>query len=119
MTSLIRLPVPSSMPFMRLTSVASGRSRRRDPLGEVAAQRLRRHRDGDHVGPVEGDRRVGRRGDASGSIASAGSRGCAAPRDALGHVLAPGPDHDRAAGVGEHLGERRAPGAGARARPRA
>ena len=53
-TSLIRLVVPSSMPFISETSVASG-SNVAGPLGEVAAQGLRRHGDRDQVGA--GDRR--------------------------------------------------------------
>ena len=56
MTSLIRLVVPSSMPFIRLTSTVSGAQQRR-PLVEVLPQGLRRDGEDDDLGAVE---RLGR-----------------------------------------------------------
>ena len=49
MTSLIRLVVPSSMPFISDSSDGVAGQQRR-PLGEVVPQRLRRHREDDDVG---------------------------------------------------------------------
>ena len=55
MTSLIRRVVPSSMPFIRLTRTQSGGRSATHAL-EVAAQRLRRHREHDDLGAVAAPR---------------------------------------------------------------
>ena len=115
-TSLIRLPVPSSMPFIRLTSVASGRSR---PAATHSARLPRRVCDGTAIAtrsaPSSASSGVRGRGDLVGQHAPrAGSPGCAARRRMLvGDLLPPGPHDDVAPGVGEHLRERGAPRAGA------
>ena len=58
-TSLIRLPVPSSMPFIRLTRVASGSDRAGvDPAGQVARSVCDGTREHDQVGAVQRLRRV-------------------------------------------------------------
>ena len=85
-TSLIRLVVPSSMPFISDSSVASRRQQRR-PAGEVLAQRLRRARPA---------RRCRRR--------PAPRPGRAVARTAVGQ-----PDAGQVVGVLPALGDRRRP----------
>ena len=55
-TSLMRRPVPSSMPFIRLTSTRVGRHSAA-PSRQVLAQRLRRHGQHDELGAGQRRRR--------------------------------------------------------------
>ena len=81
MTSLIRLVVPSSMPFISETRVASRGRRCGGPVGEVAAQRLRRDGEATSSASVERLGRVGGRGDPLRQAARRGSSpGCGRSR---------------------------------------
>ena len=94
MTSLIRLVVPSSMPFIRRDQRGVGGRGAARPVGEVAAQRLRRHGEHDQLGAVERLGGVGGGGDPLGQRARrAGSRGCAGARGCAAATASPaGPD---------------------------
>ena len=109
MTSLIRSSVPSSTPLARLTSVDTGGSRGRHAV-RFARSVCDGHGEHDGVGAVERGGRVRRRLSARQRRRPGRYSGLQRlVRDRRGDLGAAGPQHDVAAGVGEHLRERRAP----------
>ncbi len=108
-TSLIRRVVPSSMPFIRLTSTQSRGSSGSHSL-EVLAQGLRRDGQHDDLGAVQ---RLGRVGGGAHRLGQRDARQVVrvlvAARDGVDDLGAAAPQHDVGTGVGQHHRERGAP----------